>query len=245
MDKPIALITGASRGIGRAITLQLARDGYRVVINYRTNQKAAVALQKLIQQEGGQAMVRGFDVTKQQDVEEAVKEVTRTAGPIQVLVNNAATSSFQILMQMPDEDWHQIIDTDLNGVYYCTKAVGRTMAGKRCPGRRIITMSSIAGEEGYLGSTHYCAAKAGVIGFTKALARELAPMGVTVNVIAPGFIETEDTVRLLPVEEWVKKIPLGRIGRPEEVAHAVSFLVSELASYITGQVIRVNGGLLM
>jgi 3-oxoacyl-[acyl-carrier protein] reductase len=178
-------------------------------------------------------------------VEEAVQELTHTLGPIQVLVNNAAVGYFHMLMWMPDEAWHEIINTDLNGVYCCTKAVAQTWAGKRRSQRRIITMTGAAGEAGYVGSTHYCAAKTGVIAFSKALARELAPMEITVNVIAPGFIATEESLCRLPVEKWVANIPLGRIGQPEEVAYAVSFLVSERASYITGQVIRVSGGRIM
>ena len=245
MDKPVALITGASRGIGRAVAIQLARDGYQVVINYHTRQAAAEAVLDLIRREGHEAVARGFDVSKQPEVEEAVREVTGTVGPIHVLVNNAAIGYFHMLMQMPDEAWHEIIDTDLNGVYYCSKAVVRTWAGSRCPGRRIITMTSNAGEAGYVGTSHYCAAKTGVIGFSKALARELAPSGATVNVIAPGFIETEGSLSVVPVEKWLGKIPLGRLGQPEEVADAVAFLVSKRASYITGQVIRVNGGLIM
>jgi len=245
MDKPVALITGASRGIGRAVAIQLARDGYRVVINYRTRREAAEGVRDLIHGEGGEAVVRGFDVSKQPEVEEAVQELTRSEGAIQVLVNNAAVGSFHLLMSMPDEAWHEVIDTDLNGVYYCTKAVVRTWAGKRRPGRRIITMTSNAGEAGYAGTSHYCAAKTGVIAFSKALARELAPLGITVNVIAPGFIATEGSLSVVPVEKWLGKIPLRRLGRPEEVAAAVSFLVSDRAGYITGQVIRVNGGLIM
>jgi 3-oxoacyl-[acyl-carrier protein] reductase len=184
-------------------------------------------------------------VSKQPEVEEAVWELTSTVGPVQVLVNNAAIGSFHLLMRMPDDAWHAVIDTDLNGVYYCTKAVVRAWAGKRCPGRRIITMTSNAGEAGYAGTSHYCAAKTGVIAFSKALAQELAPLAITVNVIAPGFIATEGSLSVIPAEKWLKKIPLGRTGQPEEVAYAVSFLVSDRASYITGQVIRVNGGLIM
>lgn len=244
MDRPIALVTGASRGIGRAVAIQLARDGLAVVINYHTNQEAAETVRDLIRGEGGQAIVKRFDIVKQQEVEEAVKELTKTEGPIQVLVNNAGSIRDYLLMRMPDEAWHQVIDTNLNGVYYCTKAVVKTMAGKRLPGRRIINITSVVGEMGNAGQTNYAASKAGLIGFTKALARELAPMGITVNAVAPGFIET-DVVKRLPVEELKKNIPLGRIGRPEDVAHVVSFLASEQAAYITGQVIRVNGGLLM
>jgi len=246
MDKPIALITGSSRGIGRAIAIQLARDGFGVVINYHTNQAAAEAVRDLIITEGGQAVVRRFDVSKQEEVEEAVKELSRTEGLIQVLVNNAATIEDHLLMRMPDEAWHRVINTNLSGVYYCTKAFLRSIAGKRRTGRRIINITSIAGEVGNVGQANYAAAKAGVIGFTKTLARELAPLGITVNAVAPGAIQTEAVKHFpLPPEVLAKKIPLGRIGRPEEVAFVVSFLASERAGYITGQVIRVDGGLLI
>ena len=167
-----------------------------------------------------------------------------TVEPIQVLVNNAAVIQDYLLMQMPDSAWDQVINTDLNGVFYCTKAVVRFMAGKRHLRRRIINITSVAAEMGNVGQTNYCAAKAGVIGFTKALARELAPMGITVNAIAPGVIDTE-AIRHLPLERVVQRIPLRRMGHLEDVAYAVSFLASEKASYITGQVIRVDGGLLM
>jgi 3-oxoacyl-[acyl-carrier protein] reductase len=244
MHKPVALITGASHGIGRAVAIQLARDGFGIVINYHTKQVAAEAVCDLIISEGGHATVRKFDVTKQEEVEEAVKDLTRTVEPIQVLVNNAAVIQDYLLMQMPDSAWDQVINTDLNGVFYCTKAVVRFMAGKRHLRRRIINITSVAAEMGNVGQTNYCAAKAGVIGFTKALARELAPMGITVNAIAPGVIDTE-AIRHLPLERVVQRIPLRRMGHLEDVAYAVSFLASEKASYITGQVIRVDGGLLM
>jgi 3-oxoacyl-[acyl-carrier protein] reductase len=244
MDKPVALITGASRGIGRAVAIQLARDGFGVVINYHTKQVAAEALCDLIINEGGHATVRRFDVTQQEEVQEAVKDLTKTEGPIQVLVNNAAIIQDHLLMEMPDSAWHQVINTDLNAVFYCTKAVVRFMTGKRHLRRRIMNITSVAAEMGNVGQTNYCAAKAGVIGFTKALARELAPMGITVNAIAPGVIDTE-AIHHIPLEKIVQRIPLGRIGHLEDVANVVSFLASERAGYITGQVIRVDGGLLM
>lgn len=244
MDKPIALVTGASKGIGRAVATQLSRDGFRVVINYHTSQEGAEETRDLITGEGQEAVVRRFDVANPDEVEKAVRELTATEGPIQVLVNNAAVIKDHLLMRMPDDDWRQVIDTDLSGVYYCTKAVIRSMAGKRRPGRRIINITSVAGETGNIGQANYAAAKAGVIGFTKAVARELASMGITVNAVAPGAIDTE-TIKHLPLADMVKQIPLGRLGRPEEVAYVVSFLASELSGYITGQVVRINGGLLM
>jgi len=244
MDKPIALITGSSGGIGGAVALQLAKDGFGVVIHYHTRQEAAERLCQQIIGDGGQAVVCGFDVSNREEVQEAVRNLVKSKGLIQVLVNNAATIRDHLLMGMPDEAWQQVIDTDLNGVFYCTKAVVRTMAGNRRPGKRIINIASVVGEMGNVGQSNYAAAKAGIIGFTKAIARELASMGITVNAVAPGFIDTEAT-KHLPVEDLAKRIPMGRVGRPEEVAHVVSFLTSEQAAYITGQTIRVNGGLLM
>jgi 3-oxoacyl-[acyl-carrier protein] reductase len=253
MDQKFALITGASRGIGRATAIQLARDGFGVVINYHTNQKAAEALQDLIVGQGGQAVMRRFDVAIQSEVEDAVKELTKTVGPIQVLVNNAGINRDSLLMRMSADAWHQVLNTDLNGVFYCTKAVVKSMAGKRSSGRRIVNITSIAAQYGNVGASNYSAAKAGIVGFTKAVARELAPVGITVNAVAPGVIETDLAKPHLmpdahnsdpgdPLAEIEKSIPMGRIGQPEDVAHVVSFLVSEQASYITGQVIRVDGG---
>jgi 3-oxoacyl-[acyl-carrier protein] reductase len=244
LDRPIALVTGASRGIGRAVALQLARDGFALVVHYYTRKAEAEETRDLIIGEHGQAVVRGFNVARSEEVEAAVKDITRTEGPIQILVNNAATIRDHLLMRMPQDAWREVIDVDLNGVYYCTKAVVMAMAGQRRPGRRIINITSVAGETGNIGQTNYAAAKAGVIGFTKAAARELARSGVTVNAVSPGFIDTE-AISHLPTRELEKRIPMRRLGRPEEVAHLVSFLASEEAAYITGQIIRLNGGLLM
>jgi 3-oxoacyl-[acyl-carrier protein] reductase len=244
MDRPVALVTGASRGIGRAVALQLARDGFAVALNFRADREGAEKTRSEIEATGGRATLVPFDVTQREDVRRAVLDLVREWDRIRVLVNNAGTVRDHPLMRMPDDDWHHVIDVNLHGAFYCTKAVLRSMAGKRVPGRRIINMASAAGEVGNAGQTNYAASKAGLIGFTRALALELAPTGITVNAVSPGPIETEG-LRSLPTEQQPDLIPMGRLGRPEEVAHAVSNLAAERSEYITGQVIRVNGGLVM
>ena len=243
VESRIALVTGASRGIGRAIALQLARDGFFVAINYLTRKEAAEEVYEQIRAEGGGGMLLPFDVAQGAQVHAAVRKVDREKGVIDTLVNNAGIIRDRPLIGMSDEDWSQVMETNLFGVYHCTKAVIRTWTGKR-RGRRIINISSIAGELGNAFQTNYCAAKGGVMAFTKALATELAHKGITVNAVSPGLIGTE-AVSHLPVDDMIKLIPVGRIGIPEDIAHAVSFLASERAGYITGQVIRVNGGQLM
>jgi len=240
MDRPIALITGASRGIGRAVALQLAEDGYFVIINYCKNRTAAEEVQKLITSRGGQSSIERFDVSSRSDIEGVIKKLKNEIGTIDALINNAGIGRDQPLVRMRHQDWDEIILINLTGIYNCTRAVLKTWAGKR-RGRRIVNISSIGGERGFAYSTNYCAAKAGVIGFTKALAEELGPKKITVNAVSPGFIATDLTSHL-PKKQLLSRIPLGRVGNPNEVAHLVSFLVSEKADYITGQVIRIDGG---
>jgi 3-oxoacyl-[acyl-carrier protein] reductase len=240
VDAKIALVTGASRGIGRAIAVQLATDGFFVVINYLAKKKAAEDVYRHITSKGGNGMLLPFDVSKRDEVFDAIRRVAKEKGTIDTLVNNAGIIRDQPLVRMPEEDWHRVVAIDLFGVYHCTKAVLRTWAGKK-QGRRIINIISVAGELGNAFQTNYCAAKGGVLAFTKAVARELASKGVTVNAVAPGLIATDASAHL-PLDELATLIPLGRIGEPEDIAHTVSFLASDMAGYITGQVIRVNGG---
>ena len=238
-----ALVTGGSRGLGRAICLKLAVQGWPVVINYQSNAAAAEETKRLIEEQGGQAELLRFDVSKKEEVEVALDqwEASHEADYIAVLVNNAGIRRDNVMFMMGDEEWHSVLDTSLNGFFYITRRLLKHMMPRR-RGGRIVNMASLSGLKGMAGQTNYSAAKAALIGATKALAQEVAARGVTVNAVAPGFIDT-DMTKDLPQEELKQLIPVGRFGRPEEVAAAVAFLVSEDAAYITGEVISVNGGL--
>lgn len=238
-----ALVTGGSRGLGRAVCLKLAVQGWPVVINYQSNAAAAEETKRLIEEQGGQAELLRFDVSKKEEVEVALDqwEASHEADYIAVLVNNAGIRRDNVMFMMGDEEWHSVLDTSLNGFFYITRRLLKHMMPRR-RGGRIVNMASLSGLKGMAGQTNYSAAKAALIGATKALAQEVAARGVTVNAVAPGFIDT-DMTKDLPQEELKQLIPVGRFGRPEEVAAAVAFLVSEEAAYITGEVISVNGGL--
>jgi len=238
-----ALVTGGSRGRGRAVSLKLAAMNWPVIINYQSNLAAAEETKQLIEEQGGQAELLPFDVSKKEEVEAALDqwEAAHPEDYIAVLVNNAGIRRDNVMFMMSDDEWHNVLDTSLNGFFYITRRLLKHMMPRR-RGGRIVNMASLSGLKGMAGQTNYSAAKAALIGATKALAQEVAPRGVTVNAVAPGFIET-DMTRDLPQEELKKLIPVGRFGRPEEVAATVAFLVSEDAAYITGEVISVNGGL--
>jgi 3-oxoacyl-[acyl-carrier protein] reductase len=245
LDGKVAIVTGASRGIGRAIAVNLAAQKARVFINYRQNEQAARQVQEEIVKEGGAADLLECDVASADNVAGAVKKVLEAAGHIDILVNNAGRTRDNLFVFMKESDWDEVLDTNLKGTYLMTKAVVRPMF--KAKWGRIVTIASVAGQYGNPGQVNYSASKAGIIGFTKAVGRELAERGITVNAVSPGLIDTEMS-RSLPEkarQAIVSQIPIGRIGTAEEVADAVSFLVSEWADYITGQVIAVNGGLFM
>ena len=245
LDGKTALVTGASRGIGRAIALRLAAEGARVAINYAGNVKAAEEVKAAIEAAGGTAILCRADGADSAAVEAMVADVAKEFGAIDILVNNAGITRDTLLMRMKDEDFAKVLDTNLKGVFYCTKAVSKLMMKKRSG--RIVNMASVVGLVGNAGQTNYAAAKAGVIGFSKSAAKELASRGITVNAVAPGFIGTDMTADLPESvkEKALSDIPLGRAGQPEDVANAVLFLASEQASYITGQVVHVDGGMVM
>ncbi len=237
-----ALVTGASRGIGRAVSLALAQQGYTIVMNYHSNHEAARQVAQEIEAAGGKCELCPFDVSNPEEVEAAVAKWTE-AHPddyISVLVNNAGVRHDNLMIFMQNDEWHSVLNTTLNGFFYLTRRLLKDMLTHR--GGRVINMASLSGLKGLPGQTNYSAAKAALIGATKALAQEVAPRKVTVNAVAPGFVET-DMTKDLDENQLKETIPMKRFGKPEEVADLVAFLASDKAAYITGQVISINGGL--
>ncbi len=241
----VALVTGGSRGIGRAIALTLAEHGADVAINYAGNTAAAEEVKGAIESMGRKAILVQGSVADTDGVQTIVNQVVKELGRLDILINNAGITRDGLLMRMKEADWDAVLETNLKGVYNCSKAVMRTMMKQKSG--RIVNMASVVGEMGNAGQANYAAAKAGVIGFTKSLAKEVASRGITVNAVAPGFIATDMTSVLTDEQkaEMARTIPLGRAGQPQDVANAVLFLVSEEAAYITGQVLNVDGGMVM
>lgn len=241
----IAVVTGSSRGIGRAIALKLASLGAKVVVNYRATEAAANEVVEQIKAQGGEAIAIQADVSKSDQAQRLIKATLDAYGRLDILVNNAGTTRDNLLARMSEEDWDLVLDTNLKGAFNCTKAAIRPMMRQRYG--RIVNITSVSGLAGNPGQANYCAAKAGLIGFTKALAKEVGSRNITVNAVAPGFVLTDLTADLSQKlqEQAIEKAPLGRAGTPKDIANAVAFLVSDEAAFITGQVLSVDGGLAM
>lgn len=245
LEGKVALVTGASRGIGREIAFELAREGASVAVNYAGSEAKALELVKEIKAMGRDAFAIQSDVSNSDSVNDMVKETVERFGKLDILVNNAGITKDNLLMRMKESEWDDVININLKGVFLCTKAVTRQMMKQRSG--RIINISSIVGVSGNAGQANYVAAKSGVIGLTKTAAKELSSRGITVNAIAPGFITTDMTDKLNEdvKAEMLKQIPLARFGEPKDIARAVVFLASEDSNYITGQTLHIDGGMVM
>lgn len=245
MEGRVALVTGGGRGIGRAIAIRLAEGGTRVAISYRANDAAAAETANLVREAGAACELFKGDVATPEDVEALIKGIGEAFGPVEILVNNAGATRDNILLRMKDTEFDEVLATNLKGTYLCTRAVLRGMVRARWG--RIVSVSSIVGLLGNAGQANYAASKAGIIGFTKSVAREVAGRGITANAVAPGYVETELTGSLPEniKQQILGQVPVGRFGEVEEVAEVIAFLASDSAAYITGQTIAVDGGMVM
>lgn len=240
-----ALVTGGSRGIGRAIAIELSKQGSNVIITYINSEEKAKEVVEEVKKNGVKALAVKANISIEKDVDDMMKTINENFGSVDILVNNAGITRDNLLVRMKSEDWDSVIETNLKGVFLCTKAVSRKMMRKKYG--KIVNIASVVGISGNAGQGNYSASKAGIIGFTKSIARELGSRGINVNAVAPGFVDTDMTkVLSSDIKEQIKRnIPLGRVAKPEDIANTVVFLCSEKSDYITGQVINVDGGMVM